>query len=64
MSQHITITVDQNGNFTIEVNQAKGSDCLALTRPLEDALGGVENRKFKPQYRQASYQVNHQQLNN
>lgn len=59
MSQSITITVDQSGNFTLEVDGAKGKDCLALTQPLEEALGGVEKRKFKPEYRQSSHQINH-----
>lgn len=62
MSQEITITVDKIGNFTIEVNGEKGSDCLSLTQPLEEALGGVDKRNFKPEYRQTSHQTNHTHL--
>ncbi|MEA5512247.1 DUF2997 domain-containing protein [Crocosphaera sp. UHCC 0190] len=64
MSEQITITVDQNGNFTLEVNGAKGDNCLSLTKPLEEALGGIEQREFKPEYRQSSHQINQQHLSN
>lgn len=58
MNPEITITVDSNGSFTIEVNGSSGGNCLSLTQPLEEALGGVDNRKFKPEYRQTSHQTN------
>ncbi|MGK7955819.1 MAG: DUF2997 domain-containing protein [Crocosphaera sp.] len=63
MNPEIIINVDANGNFTLEVNGSSGGDCLSLTQPLEEALGGVDNRKFKPEYRQTSHQTNQVHLN-
>ncbi|MGB5596627.1 MAG: DUF2997 domain-containing protein [Crocosphaera sp.] len=63
MNPEITITVDANGNFTIEVNGSSGGKCLSLTQPLEEALGGVANREFKPEYRQSSLSTNQINLN-
>jgi hypothetical protein len=64
MNPEITINVDANGNFTIEVNGSSGENCLSLTQPLEEALGGVDNREFKPEYRQSSPVHQQQSLNN
>ncbi len=63
MKPEIMITVDNKGNFTIEAKGSSGGDCLSLTQPLEEALGGVDNRKFKPEYRQTSHQTNQIHLN-
>jgi hypothetical protein len=63
MNPEITINVDANGNFTIEVNGSSGGNCLSLTQPLEEALGGVNERKFKPEYRQNPHQATQINLN-
>ena len=34
-----------------KVKGVKGKSCEALTKPLEDALGKVANRGYKPEYR-------------
>ena len=64
MNPEIIINVDKDGNFTLEVNGSSGDNCLSLTQPLEEALGGVDNRNFKPEYRQTSQVHQQQQLNN
>ncbi len=58
MNPEIIINVEKSGNFTLEVNGSSGDNCLSLTQPLEEALGGVDNREFKPEYRQISQQSN------
>ncbi|EAZ90046.1 DUF2997 domain-containing protein [Crocosphaera chwakensis] len=63
MNSEIIINVDANGNFTIEVKGSSGGNCLSLTKPLEEALGGVDNREFKPEYRQNSQIHQQQHLN-
>lgn len=63
MNPEIIINVDADGNFTIEAKGSSGGDCLSLTQPLEEALGGVDNREFKPEYRQTSHQSNQIHLN-
>ena len=57
MNPEIIINVDA------KVNGSSGGDCLSLTQPLEEALGGVDNREFKPEYRQTSHQTNQVHLN-
>ena len=52
----IRITADHNGKLSVEVIGATGQQCLALTEPLEQALGMVETRDAKPEaYEQNSY---------
>lgn len=50
----VTLTVDKNGNPTIEVRGIKGPACLALTKELEEALGSVSSRRHTPEYTQLS----------
>ena len=45
----ITITVDHNGNFTLEAQGFEGSSCLDATEGLEALLGKVENREYNPE---------------
>ena len=45
MSQPVVkITADKNGKLNVEVIGAQGQECLALTEPLEKALGFIEDR--------------------
>ncbi|NCO76668.1 MAG: DUF2997 domain-containing protein [Cyanobacteria bacterium] len=48
----IMLEVDENGDFNIEVFNGDGKNCVEATKNLEDVLGVVNNRKFKPEYRQ------------
>jgi len=45
VSKQIIITVYPDGKSEITVKNVKGSDCLALTRPYEAALGPVLHRQ-------------------
>ncbi len=48
--EEIDVTIDSDGRVHIEVHGAKGNECLDLTRPLEEALGGqVEERRMTPE---------------
>ncbi len=48
--EEIDVTIDSDGRVHIEVRGARGSECLDLTRPLEEALGGqVEERRMTPE---------------
>lgn len=50
----LLIEFDEQGNVNLEVLNGDGVSCKALTKPLEDALGNVEEntRKYKPEYKQ------------
>ena len=41
MPEKITIDFDETGNPSIEVKGHNGKGCKAITKPIEDALGGV-----------------------
>lgn len=59
----IFLTVNHDGSSQIEVVGGDAKTCLEQTQALEDALGTVENREFKPEYRQINTQ-NQTQLKN
>ncbi|PSF30014.1 hypothetical protein C7H19_24110 [Aphanothece hegewaldii CCALA 016] len=59
----ILLTVNRDGSSEIEVIGGDGKICLEKTKELEDALGVVENRELKPEYRQTVTQL-HTQLRN
>ncbi len=48
--QEIDILVHENGSVTIEGKNIEGSDCKALTKGIEEALGEVTSFKKKPEY--------------
>jgi hypothetical protein len=52
----ILVTVNQDGSSEIEVVGGNGKNCLKETEALEEALGKVENRNFKPEYRNSNTQ--------
>lgn len=48
--QEIEVVIGKDGQVRIEVRGAKGRSCLALTRKLEEALGGeVLDRRMTPE---------------
>jgi hypothetical protein len=47
----ILVTVNPDGSSEIEVIGGDGKNCVNQTQALEEALGKVENRDFKPEYR-------------
>ena len=47
----IEITVSRDGKKTISVEGAQGATCEAMTKPLEEALSGLElDREHKPSF--------------
>ncbi len=59
----IILEIDQLGDFNLEVINGNGKNCLQASAKLESALGIVNKRKFKPEYRQIQ-QSNKTQLRN
>jgi len=39
--EEVRVTIGPDGRVTVEVSGVKGKRCLEITRPLEEALGGV-----------------------
>lgn len=52
----IIVDIGSDGEIKMEVKGAKGADCEALTKDLEEALGIVEARKKLPEFFQKSEQ--------
>ena len=54
MSKRIEITVDEDGEVTIEAFGYKGGACVKATQPLSDALIGTPTHSVKkPEFYQA-----------
>lgn len=49
--QEVIIDIDERGNVTVEGKGFTGNECTALTKEIEQALGDVEKRTLKPEYR-------------
>jgi len=48
--QEIEVFIDADGQVEVKVHGVKGTFCLDITRPLEEALGGeVELREMTPE---------------
>ena len=48
--QEIEVFIDADGQVEVNVHGVKGTSCLDVTRPLEEALGGeVELREMTPE---------------
>lgn len=50
----------ENGNTSVEVIGGDGKNCLAATEPYEKRLGKPDERKPKPEMRQAQATVQQQ----
>lgn len=48
--QIVTITIDGDGNPTVETKGFAGPACQAATRGVEKALGKVESEKLTDEY--------------
>jgi hypothetical protein len=51
--EEIIVDIDVQGNVRVEGKGIKGSDCVKLTKDLEDALGDVEKKTLTSEYHQA-----------
>ena len=50
--QRIIFRIDQDGNVTEEVQGITDCTCVNITEEIEDNLGKVQTRSFKPEYYQ------------
>ena len=48
--QYINVRIDQTGKIFLEVDGVSGKKCVALTKELEETLGELLKRDFKPEY--------------
>lgn len=46
----VVVEIGADGNFNFEVLNGDGKTCTALTKPLEEAVGVVTEREFKPEH--------------
>ncbi len=52
--EKLIVSIDARGNVTIQVEGAKGDQCLGITQGLEQALGGaVAARDYTADYFEA-----------
>lgn len=56
--QEILIEIDTVGNVKVEGKGFSGAECTKVTEAIEDALGEVESRKLKPEFRQTRTATN------
>lgn len=49
----ITVTIHPDGRVEVHVEGVKGEECVALTKALEEALGGKTERELTPEYFEA-----------
>lgn len=50
--QEIVIDIDPSGDVKVEGKGFVGSECQALTKAIEEALGDVTKTELKPEFRQ------------
>ena len=48
--QSIKFTIRQDGRVTEEVMGATSNECVELTRQIDNKLGELETRQFKPEF--------------
>jgi len=54
MAAQIKITIDKDANMTVEVEGAKGGQCLSLTEFLEEGVGQVVSRQKTREFYQSA----------
>lgn len=59
--KEIIVTIDKNGETKIEAKGFQNRECLRATKPFEEALGKVSDRKMK---RNVEIQKERQSLGN
>lgn len=53
MNEEIEITIEKNGDVSVEGKNIAGADCVKLTAEIEKALGVVTATKKKSEYFQS-----------
>ena len=55
--QTIKFTIGQDGTVTEEVIASTSSECVEITKSIEEKLGSLETRQFKPEFYQVQKNV-------
>ena len=61
MKETIKFTIAQDGTVTEEVQGVTAGECLNITKEIEEQLGTLQTRQFKPEIysqRNVSFQYN------
>ena len=61
--QRIIFRITQDGTVTEEVQGVTDGTCIDITKEIEDTLGHINTRKFKPQFYQKQNVALHQHHN-
>ena len=61
--QRIIFRITQDGTVTEEVQGVTDGTCIDITKEIEDTLGNINTRKFKPQFYQKQNVALHQHQN-
>ena len=63
MSKKITLkfTIRQDGHVTEEVIGTTSHECVELTKQIDNALGDLETRQFKPEFYSNNVALQHSQ---
>ena len=55
----LTFKIRQDGKVNLEVNGVTNDTCLNITKDIEEALGLLQAREFKPHYYQSNVALQH-----
>ena len=58
--QTIKFTIGQDGSVKEEVIASTSSECVEITKSIEEKLGSLETRQFKPEFYQVQKNVTFQ----
>ena len=59
--QTLKFTIRQDGNITEEATGFTSHECVELTRQIEEKLGTLETRQFKPEFYSNNVALQHNQ---
>ncbi len=59
--QTLKFTIRQDGRVTEEVMGATSNECVELTRQIDNKLGELETRQFKPEFYSNNVALQHNQ---
>ena len=59
--QTLKFTIRQDGRVTEEVIGATSNECVELTRQIDNKLGELETRQFKPEFYSNNVALQHNQ---
>ena len=60
----LKFTIRQDGHVTEEVMGAASAECVEITRAIEEKLGTLETRQFKPEFYSNNVALQHNQNEN